>query len=185
VKASLLTLALFALSVPALADESQFQAQELVPGTAGIMVPDLRQTGRAEWSEVDRKAAPEDEDLSPLAQKLTRSLVFSGDTPEAEVKAKLQAVAAQLIEEARRDESIQSMHFRLRLRCVTEKRAVDPQQDTSRPLLWASMDPGEKKVERRACAVKLQKAVKLRDGTADPGAKPRAAPFAPAVLRDH
>ena len=154
--------------MPVLADEMQMQ---LVPETTGnnaeLPAADLAQPGSFRWTQIETSDAREEAGAeSPLSAKLSRSLVFTADTPETTILAQLRKVAAELVDEARRDENVKSVRFRLRLRCVMQERVKETGalQDASMPWLWTSVDSEPREhTTTRACMVRLQRSVELRD----------------------
>lgn len=167
------------MSLPAVADglptspQGQLAPQEM-PGTesrpseAGHSQSDLAQSGDFRWTMLDEDGAAQN--AAPLLSDavLTRSLMFSADTPTATIEARLRAVAAQAVDEARRWGNVESMRLRLRVRCVSEERVMkrDPPAATpSMPWIWTSLS-GDEEVVRTSvemCSVSVYQSVQMRE----------------------
>jgi len=149
------------LSSPALANDLQTPPQQQL--SLQEMPGDFR------WTMLDEDGAPQDEAPAPLVDAaLTRSLMFPANTPTATIEAQMRLVAAQVVEEARRAGNVESLRFRLRVRCVSEERMVKRDllaAASSVPWIWTSLDgdPQTVRATMEMCQVSVYQSVQTRE----------------------
>lgn len=168
------------MSLPAFADDLQTPPQQLppqeVPGDetglskAARSLSDRAQPGNFRWTMLDEDGQPQDEAPLLADPALTRSLMFSADTPTETIEAQMRVVAAQVVEEARRAGNVESFRFHLRVRCVSEDRVLkrDPLAATSSmPWIWTARgdEPQTVKATVEVCSVSVSQSVQMRENS--------------------